>query len=467
MATGKPATPPAVVLHLAQTVWDYSMCLPERLGTGMAFIGAINDKLRKYFFTQAPYLEGKKCYVGCSGNFTIEQLISRRCERAEIYSNDVSLYSSVIGYALTGRLLKAEFVSEELRWANEYYSRGPVESVATVLLLLEMLKFEKRNSVFAERMWSHYLSAWESMFEATRVKTEKALATISIREYATVDVHDYFPRPDGVSIGFLPTYVGGYEKLFQRLEESVSWDVPDYGLLTDERREDAVNRMTAGEFILYDDRERDLPCVAQVELFGKKTVYIYSNLGMKHGLFKRRLNEKVLPYSLLMPDAEVPDGPVTVQPTEGTVVNHYRNLFLSKKIQPAAGDPNLLVFVDGKLFGFLIFQAYNTRGTNPADRGIYLLSDFVVPSMRHRRLAKLLLMVARCAEVKQFLEEKLIRRIDYMLTTAFTDRPVSMKYRGVFQLEKRGEGFLNYRAEFNDMSIQEVVGAWKKKYGKQ
>ena len=46
------------------------------------------------------------------------------------------------------------------------------------------------------------------------------------------DVYDYYPRPDGVSIGFLPTYVGGYEKLFERLESSIAWSKPAYDMLT-------------------------------------------------------------------------------------------------------------------------------------------------------------------------------------------------------------------------------------------
>lgn len=433
----------------------------------MAFVGAINDKLRKYFFTHAPHLDGRRCYVGCSGNFTIEQLISRRCERAEIFSNDVSFYSSVIGRALLGEVLPAEIACDELRWLQGYYERGPADAVSTVLLLLEMLKFEKRRNPYQERMWNHYLAAWDKLFDATRAKAEKALGSIRIKEYTTVDVHNYFPRPDGISIGFLPTYVGGYEKLFERLEETFRWEAPGYEMLTDERREETVHRMTEGEYILYDDRPRDLPCIARVELFGKRTVYIYSNLGLRRGVFRRRLGEKVSNYELLMPDDEIPvDAEITFQPTEGPVVNHYRNLFLSKKIQPASGDPNLLVFAGGKLFGFLVFQSYSLKGRT-GENSIYMLSDFVVPSRRYRRLAKLLLMAARTKEIREYLQDKLMRRVDYTLTTAFTDKPVSMKYRGVFELVKRGKGFLNYRGDFDDTTLKEVLPKWRKKYGKR
>jgi hypothetical protein len=53
-----------------------------------------------------------------------------------------------------------------------------------------------------------------------------------------------------VSIGFLPTYIGGYEKLFVSLGKSIKWDVPAYGMLTAERREETIRKMTSGEYIL-------------------------------------------------------------------------------------------------------------------------------------------------------------------------------------------------------------------------
>ena len=115
----------------------------------MSFIGAINDKLRKFFWTHAATLEGKRCYIGCSGNFTIEQIISRQCKNVEIYSNDVSLYSSALGCMLAGRPFEMEIINPELRWANTYIDRGAPEGVAVLLLLLEMLKYEKRKNPFS------------------------------------------------------------------------------------------------------------------------------------------------------------------------------------------------------------------------------------------------------------------------------------------------------------------------------
>ena len=431
----------------------------------MSFVGSINDKLRKFFYTHAPVLEGRTCCIGCSGNFTIEQLVTRACPSATLMSNDVSLYSTAIGRMLTGEPFPLTIVNPELAFANAYIRDQP-SAVAVLLLLLEMLKYEKRSNPYSERMWTAHLVGFDRLFERTLARVQSAASSIRIASYTTTDVHDYYPAPPGsVAIGFLPTYAGGYEKLFARLEDSIQWDRPPYQLLTEERREETISRMTETDYILYDDRPRqDLPCVARVDLFAKKTVYIFSNLPISPGLFRKKITEKVIPYDLLMPEEEIPPGaPITTLEVDLATLNHYRNMFLSKKIEPGSGGPCYLVFAGGKLFGFLIFQAYSQKG-GPKDE-IYLLSDFVVPSTRHKRLAKLLLLVTRCADLKQILSEKIVRDYKAILTTAFTAAPVSMKYRGVYELVKRGEGFLNYRAEFSETTFKEVVTQWTKKYG--
>ena len=205
-----------------------------------------------------------------------------------------------------------------------------------------------------------------------------------------------------------------------------------------------------------------------MEMFGKKAVYIYSNLLFPKGLIRRKLNERVPDYKLLMPEDEIPDGAeVALREVDQPTIDHYRAMFLSKRIQPGSGGPCYVVSAGGKVFGFVIFQTYSKKGGERSS--IYILSDFVVNSTRYDRLAKLLLMVTLCGDMRDELEFKRLDRLSSTYTTAFTDKPVSMKYRGIYELAKRGKDkagkpFLNYRGDFNDMSFKEVVTAWKKKY---
>jgi hypothetical protein len=115
--------------------------------------------------------------------------------------------------------------------------------------------------------------------------------------------------------------------------------------------------------------------------------------------------------------------------------------------------------------GFLEF----TRSKFGASE-IYVNSDFAVPGTHYERLSKLIVMLLLSKDVRQWLERKLMQRVPGVFTTAFTDRPVSMKYRGVLELVKRGvksdgRKYLNYEGTFSDKTAQEVYEEWLNKYG--
>jgi hypothetical protein len=211
----------------------------------MPFIGSINAKLRQFFYTHARLLAGRRCFIGCSGNFTIEQILTRVAPTAELHSNDVSLYSSVVGSALTQTPFRLRTLVPELQWLDEYLEEVPgPRTVAAVILFMEMLKYEKRKNDYSKGMWDNYLTNWKSLHKRTLKRVTEALANTKVASYTTTDVHDYYPcEADGIAIGFLPTYEGGYERMFKRLEESFSWPHPTYQMLTEERREATIQRM--------------------------------------------------------------------------------------------------------------------------------------------------------------------------------------------------------------------------------
>jgi Phage DNA Adenine Methylase-like domain 1 len=65
------------------------------------FIGAINENLRAVVAEIAHRWKGAKVYVGCTGNATVERIVSQ-FGPAELHGNDVSLYSCVLGSHLAG-----------------------------------------------------------------------------------------------------------------------------------------------------------------------------------------------------------------------------------------------------------------------------------------------------------------------------------------------------------------------------
>lgn len=81
-------------------------------------------------------------------------------------------------------------------------------------------------------------------------------------------------------------------------------------------------------------------------------------------------------------------------------------------------------------------------------------------------------------EAKLLAERLCSRRMRVLYTTAFSNNPVSMKYRGLLELVKRGDNkdfdasdptsmryVINYRGGLGQWSLDEGLSLWKQKHG--
>ena len=59
------------------------------------------------------------------------------------------------------------------------------------------------------------------------------------------------------------------------------------------------------------------------------------------------------------------------------------------------------------------------------------------------------------------LEQCTCSRVKVIGTTAFTNKPVSMKYRGLFEVHNRGESYINYFGQAGRWSLEEGFQWWK------
>jgi hypothetical protein len=431
----------------------------------MSFIGSINAETRKWLGNNGPAFDARQIYVGCSGAFTVEQIISRYAPKARIWGNDVSLYSSALGAYLAGQPFHLTVQEEKYAWLEPYLIDVEARA-ATVMVLFEVLKYEKADNLFKQRHWAHYLNNFEGFHQATVAKLRERQKEIRLEAYTTKDIFDLLndtPK-EAVIVAFLPTYAGGYERMFKRLEEIFEWDRPDYALIDEERKKRIITKMMERDYLYLDDREwKGLPLVAVVRKARMKPVYIYSNLeALRRGVMKQQRHAEFAPFARLSDADDItPKSKLVLAPSSNRVVNYYRDVYLSKGVGiPADGEAPFVVAVDGKVFGFLIYSRMQGGGD------VYLLADFVVNSSRYRRLAKLLLLVTQTKEVRRLLEEKFLLEFPKCRTMVFTDKPVSMKYRGLYKLARRDPGKLVYETDMGILDLKEVISLWLKKYEK-
>ncbi|MBU4233695.1 MAG: hypothetical protein KKF43_14365, partial [Proteobacteria bacterium] len=268
----------------------------------MAFIGTINAETRKWLGNNGPAFDGRQVYVGCSGAFTVEQLLTRYAPKAKLWGNDVSLYSGVLGAYLAGQTFRLEVREEKFAWLSPYLADEEAKA-ATVMVLFEMLKYEKANNLFKQRHWMHYLNTFDKFHQGTVAKLQERKKETRIESYTSRDIFDLLDEiPQGaVVIAFLPTYAGGYERMFKRLEEIFDWDTPGYGLIDEDRKKRILTKMLERDYLYLDDHEwKGLPMVAVVRKARMKPVYIYSNMTALHrGVMKQQRHSEFVPFARL------------------------------------------------------------------------------------------------------------------------------------------------------------------------
>lgn len=431
------------------------------------FVGAINHKVRNLLWSERDLFRDRKVCVGCSGNFTIEQILSGL--GCTIHSNDISLYSSLIGYHLAGSPLAVAVREPAYGWLQPFLGDS-ISSIATISLLFEMLRYEKRNNLQQIRLGDHYRRNFPRYHADSCKRIAEDLEQIKIDGYATIDVHDLYEQldDDWIRIAFLPTYIGGYERLYKRLDQVIEWPAPQYEILTKERYEETVAFMKRGDCVYLSDYDREEEGLFAIIKTGRgKSVHLYSNMPFRSAYVIPAAKIEESQYRYLPDDHPITrESRITFAPTTGRKINYYRSVFLKKGIEFSDGLHPALVFLDGHLFGFLIFDFIRYGlDLEQSLRGVYMLSDFVIES-RIKRLSKLLLLATKSKEMQDLLKKKFIQGADFILTTAFTDKPVSMKYRGVYDLMKRGKGFLQYTGKCGEITLQDAVKIWLKKYSK-
>lgn len=393
------------------------------------FIGSINSTVRKYLASVSPAFQNKTVVVGCSGNFTSEGVFTKYAQPAEIHSNDVSLYSCMLGRWLAGESVDYEITDPDLKWVTDYFS-SDVEKLASLMVLLNMLQYVKQKTAHQQRMWLINKDNFGLMVSHTAERLQ--LAPPRITTFYAGDVSDHFKRfendRNAVFCCYAPTYAGGYEQLYKALDAVTTWDEPTYSMLDEEARDKLLAWMSDGrKYLWYDDRVLPgHPLIMQQEQNRNRTVYLYSNFIERPAYFARHGYGGLPPsIPLANKDTEFSEtSEIFAVPMKTTMIARFKNAFLGKNIDFSLGMWGFCFFIDGVAIGFVEF--------NPAKYGtpdgVYMMADFPVPGTKYKRLSRLIVMLAVSGEMRKTLERIKETRVRTLYTTAFTDRPVSMKW---------------------------------------
>jgi len=433
-------------------------------------------------------------FVGCSGNFTVERVLMD-LDRFALHGNDVTVFSGAIGSILAGQpfaiTLKPEF-DDVLGWLRPYMQH-PIDTAATVMLLTRMSDTMTAAGDLRDNAFNHRIyPAFERQFPQLHAATAAKLFDLkgSLATYYNGDVMDMLAEiPDRAGfICYPPFFSGDYEAMFAKLDLVLEWPRPDFEDIGGDFQEqlfDQAKRLDhwlIGSNTIWENQSQYLCGVTQTTNRGMP-IYLYSATGVKRVVTPRQKIEQVGVERLRQ--GEKLGEKLTLHTLSEGQFQALRSQYMSEKIRPGVAMNAYAVCCDGRLIGVYALSTNRTGGMIVNPRQVYMLSDFPVAPTSYAHLAKLILFAALSNESRLLAERMVNGRVTEVKTTAFTERPSSMKYRGLFKIDSRkeredagtiygdptdDEGYgryqINYLSPIGRWSLAEGLDQWKLRFAK-
>lgn len=445
------------------------------------FKGTIKGNSRKILLSLLKERNYKNYAIGCCGAFTIENLILLNLKAKNILSSDVSEYTTALGYFLSDKDFCVHIKDPTFKFLDKYIEGDLIDKVAAILYLQDISEYCKKSNLYYSRMWDNYLIGYEDVIEVKkqRLKEYKERFRDGVENFSYIprDVTrfiDDIPDSSYLFVSFPPFYVGGYEKLYSFINDvlETSQLTVEYNEFNDDSLIIVVDRLLERniDFIIGTNRvelfeDKDGVKIVAHDYFSKgELVHFITNHNYDRNFAK--ISTPKYPMFLGLEVATADDiramnekTKIEIKEISLPLFDSIRMSVIAKNIKPVSPTLKFGCFADNKLFG--IFGIDFMRIDRVTDC-FYLLAD--MPVTNEGKIAKLVVGLATTKEVRKFIKYKYLFDYDLIRTTAFTNNPVSMKYRNFFKVEKRGEKegrkFINYIAPMGSMNIHDVYHKW-------
>lgn len=400
----------------------------------------------------------------------------RSTHAKRVAASDPGLYATALACRFTGTLLDLPIrpqLEEDFGWLREYLDT-PARLAAAVMLTRFM---PLGNNPYQLRIRAAYRRDWARLYPKVLKGVEAAEPPSADLTWDPVEPLEWLSVQDDRPVVTAPPIDVRYrdddtahvEDIFEwPEEEGLAGDRADtfLALVTDRDRWLAVlQEERAGLEPYLIGRLQATPTAAPSFLYGTPDA---------HRLVRPRQDTEPVLIPRLQPGT-LPRGPLEIRTLTVPQFAALRSKYLNASISPSTPRAAFAVLADGELVG-----AYAVRDPGqsepPADIArplMFLLSDFpVAPAVRG--LAKLVLLAALSRESRLLIEGHVKHRIRSLVTAAYTDRPVSMKYRGLFELTKRGETpdgpttfVLLYAAPLGAWSLDDALTRWRESFARE
>ena len=219
-----------------------------------------------------------------------------------------------------------------------------------------------------------------------------------------------------------------------------------------------VNYKVLPNRLIVISRNKYLDMNKNLEIINSDYVCVYSSFGSKYSL-NRKINLPMSVSYVVPPDNLVIDdvSKIGLHVINANYLNELRKVYVNKvDTSKDLGKLDLCMAVSyGEyLLGAFTFSAMSVKNGDSEDRPYttMLACDFSTNN-KVILLSKFILLVIKSEEVYRIVSRYYKQKVYNCVTKAYTTKPVSMKYRGVFKKVKRDKGVLFYSFNFREAGV--------------
>ncbi|OFY43989.1 MAG: hypothetical protein A2X18_07620 [Bacteroidetes bacterium GWF2_40_14] len=376
----------------------------------------------------------------------IEQVVFNKMV---VYTKEYFIY--VLYKAIRGEIKELSF-NDEYRFLDISTDKES-EIIATLFLFNSIKKHKNSADIYHKSLYDDYLNKLEHYRSKYAEKYQKLVDNLSKKDIEIVYCGDLADAIADSTEKDVIVYQNEFNSglraasnaLMRVLEE-------DFGFQERNRT----------KYADIDEDQINYIAISQHQFMGRKKVFkdnrtcLYSNISESgDNVFTKRFLTQ-LKYKRLPDGYELTENSrLMFIRASMSEIDYLRMFYLKKDIILGSAPFCYLWFLDKYVIGACMvdFFKMSSFGVDNAS----LKSDFVIDS-DFPKLSKLLLMGILSTEFKEEIDIRFKREINSFYTSVFTDKPVSMKYRGVFELYDRQIGKLHYRQESGKLgSLEEII----------
>ncbi len=388
--------------------------------------------------------------------FDIEQVINPR--EIVIYTKEYFIY-------LLWRAIKGEI--KELVFDDEYdflniQSDNPSEIVATLHLFNAIKKHKRSDDIYHKGLYLDFTDRLDHYRKKYSDKYQKLIDNLSAKAITVKYCAD-------LGDAILDCAAGSNDLVIYQSEFLPSLRAASNAMERYLKVDYGVQERKRTHYAAIDEESVNYLAITQHQYMGRKKVFrdgrtcIYSNVAESgDNSFSKRVIVP-LKYRRLPDDYQFSDkSKIRFIRASMSEIDYLRMIYLKKDIILGSAPFCYLWFIDEYVFGASMFDfmKVDKYGTD----AVSMKSDFVIDHPL-QKLSKLLIMGVLSTEYRNELCIRFKTEVGRICTSVFTDKPVSMKYRGVFNLDERGIGKLYYNQVAGKLgTLDQIMKEFRKRF---